>query len=1186
MPEADQSTSVRTLVFSDLVDSTRLNRLLSDEKWSALVAYLDEYTRQLLAHFRGEEFNRSDGYQMFFPDPLAALRFAMAYHGALAKASTHVGLPIKARVGIHHGPVRIKSLKDTPGASTHTQVDGLALSVTARIMGLADGGQTLMTRAAFDLARELLAAIPKEGVLPQDLQWHAHGEYRLKGLTDQMEVFEAGIPDQAPLSAPGNTDKGVRVVAPGEEELLGWRPGPGLALPGRNQWIIRRKLGQGGFGEVWLAEHQGLREQHVFKFCFHGERLRGLRREVMLFRALKDKLGHQDHVAKVLDWNLEFPPYHVELEYSELGSVADWARSLGGIQRVPLRQRLEVMQDAAEGLYAAHQAGIIHRDVKPSNILVMPGPQGSVRGLLSDFGIGLIEDADELRLRGITVTGTVTPTTGGSTAGTRMYMAPELDQGAKPSPSTDIYSYGVTLYQMVVGDLNRPISHGWEKDVESESLREIITACIDRPGQRLVTMLPLLMRLKNPLAEIRAREAQERSILARLRTVFQPIIHAYRWVAFLTVVCVSLALIDLRNYTQGRSSYLSHLWDRWFREQLHLPGPPITSNQTTPNAAAPATHQATRTPDLQARAVYFKVNGERNDAPDCGQRAIACVEINKTGSGRHPVSVEFVDNGKPLTRFTGTGDAMINGTFIPGAKSSIFTVEDVGPGVCEICSYGQVVTPISGSNSLEVRVDPTNKLTETNETNNTTAHIYHVPPGNYDDIWATGISVEDDPLRAQIVVGRKVTVEGGLGRSFCDKLFPMNYSLTVNGSALASGSSPDRGSPNLSWRVPFTPEREGRYDFVITGTHAHGSERNTANNTLKLSVLAVPVGRVTLASHPAVRTEPSLPIPGQPVTIIFNSAASPLRLQPALFLHSGYNGWNGLLLPRPSMTRRGPFEWAYTRALPIEAKVLNIAFSSHPVDTPGADIWWDNNKGADWNIPVPSSGTQSTVTATARPSSANRVSLVTELATLPDGTAVNFRSRLVLAATRGDGFFPQFLLMTDSSGRQIPAVYTLDIGRQLAASGTPLIPGAEYDISGLRTNYQGSLQIGLSQAADIRKTADPQPGWNFPLPRKAVTQILDEDLGTMARFRLRLPATFERTNLRGLTYRMPTTDASDGVSTIQFAWSTGTDFDLRWRTIQPKPGQVIEVEGMIRRGRGGDLELRPLAPDQLIGVVP
>src|SRR5207247_1076066 len=96
---------------------------------------------------------------------------------------------------------------------------------------------------------------------------------------EPLRVCEVGVENVSPLVAPANSEKAHRLVAPDEEKTLGWRPAVDQLVPGRPGWKLNAKLGEGGFGEVWLGSHQRTKERRVFKFCFDADRLRSLKRE-------------------------------------------------------------------------------------------------------------------------------------------------------------------------------------------------------------------------------------------------------------------------------------------------------------------------------------------------------------------------------------------------------------------------------------------------------------------------------------------------------------------------------------------------------------------------------------------------------------------------------------------------------------------------------------------------------------------------------------------------------------------------------------------------------------------------------------------------------------------------------------------------------------------------------------------
>ena len=138
--------TVRALLFTDVVDSTRMVERIGDARAAEVWAEHDRRARDLLADHHGREIARADGLFLYFDDPASAARYVLAYHHALAD------LGLTARAGLHVGPVTLRenNLRDIARGAINTEVEGLAVPVTARIMALAGGGQTLLTAAARD----------------------------------------------------------------------------------------------------------------------------------------------------------------------------------------------------------------------------------------------------------------------------------------------------------------------------------------------------------------------------------------------------------------------------------------------------------------------------------------------------------------------------------------------------------------------------------------------------------------------------------------------------------------------------------------------------------------------------------------------------------------------------------------------------------------------------------------------------------------------------------------------------------------------------------------------------------------------------------------------------------------------------------------------------------------------------
>jgi serine/threonine-protein kinase len=255
-----------------------------------------------------------DGFFVTFSTASTAVRAALCFQQAIRAENWPA--PFCCRVGIHVGEVAIVQMDDRNG------VIGIAADFASRVMSLAGGGQILMTKSVFNDARQFVAAHPALDDQPApQLRWVAHGPYLFKGDDEPLEVFEVGAEGIAPLTPPTGNDKARRVVPHDQEPTLGWRPAIGLPISGCPGWLLDRKLGEGGFGEVWLGRHERTKQQRVFKFCFGVDRLRSLKRELTLFRLLRDALGDRPDIAKLYDVKLDDPPFFLESEWTEGGNL-------------------------------------------------------------------------------------------------------------------------------------------------------------------------------------------------------------------------------------------------------------------------------------------------------------------------------------------------------------------------------------------------------------------------------------------------------------------------------------------------------------------------------------------------------------------------------------------------------------------------------------------------------------------------------------------------------------------------------------------------------------------------------------------------------------------------------------------------------------------------------------------------
>jgi DNA-binding winged helix-turn-helix (wHTH) protein/serine/threonine protein kinase len=329
---------------------------------------------------------------------------------------------------------------------------------------------------------------------------------------------------------------GYRLGVPVYCKTLAAAAGPELGfksgdlVPGREQWQLLKALERSGSSEVWIAENPKTREQRVFKFAADGVRLKGLKREITVSRFLRESLGERPEFVRILEWNFQTAPFFLESEYAG-PNLAEWAEGQGGIGKVPATLRLHLLIDAAKAIAAAHSIGVLHKDIKPANILVVPAKASAGWQIrIADFGSASLFDPSRLQALGITNLGfTQTTSADASLSGTLMYLAPEVLAGQSPSASADVYAMGVLLYQLVIGDFRKPLAPGWEAEVQDPILREdIAAAAAGDPAKRLSGAAELAERLetteqrrvrRNELefAHLRAATAERKLAEARAR---------------------------------------------------------------------------------------------------------------------------------------------------------------------------------------------------------------------------------------------------------------------------------------------------------------------------------------------------------------------------------------------------------------------------------------------------------------------------------------------------------------------------------------------------------------------------------------------------------------------------------------------------------------------------------------------
>lgn len=306
-------------------------------------------------------------------------------------------------------------------------------------------------------------------------------------------------------------------VAPNEAGRLR----EGDSLPHRPGWTLGPRLGQGGAGVTFQAHAKG-HPIRVVKFATGEHGLRSLKREIALARYIRAVRRELADVAPVLDWNLNHPPYFLELPFFADGHLGEWAAARGGLQSLDPPVRLELCARLCDAVAALHEIGVIHSDLKPQNLYPVADPEGGWHVVLADLGAGDTAQSNRLAELGITMSVVVADLARSQRAGSLLYMAPEVIAGEIPTQRSDVFALGTLVYQMMVGDLRSSLAPGWESNIQDTLLREdIALAAAANPERRHIDARALAIRLRSLDARHRAADAEQRQAVESARQVAQ-----------------------------------------------------------------------------------------------------------------------------------------------------------------------------------------------------------------------------------------------------------------------------------------------------------------------------------------------------------------------------------------------------------------------------------------------------------------------------------------------------------------------------------------------------------------------------------------------------------------------------------------------------------------------------------------
>jgi DNA-binding winged helix-turn-helix (wHTH) protein/serine/threonine protein kinase len=443
-----------------------------------------------------------------------------------------------------------------------------------------------------------------------------------------------------------------KTVAAAAGPELGFKEGD--VVPGREQWRFVRALDVSGSSEVWLAENPKTHEERVFKFAADGARLKGLKREITVSRYLRESLGDRPEFVRILEWNFETPPFFWESEYAG-PNLAEWAELRGGLTKIAPTTRTQLLIDVAKAVAAAHGVGVLHKDLKPANILVVPANQGGWQIKLADFGSASLFDPSRLRALGITNLGFTQTASAGSNplTGTLMYLAPEVLSGQSPSASADVYALGVMLYQLTIGDFRKPLAPGWEAEISDPLIREDIAdaACGD-PAKRLTSASELVERITT-LEQRRIKRNELEAARQRAQVAERKLAETSArrpWVASVVIALAAGLVVSVALYRRAtherdnanRQTAIADSINRFLSEDLLGRGNPFVSGKAGESLmdavkqASPSIDRKFKNEPLVAARLHQTIGralDNRTDYPDARQEYERAVELFRQVDG-------------------------------------------------------------------------------------------------------------------------------------------------------------------------------------------------------------------------------------------------------------------------------------------------------------------------------------------------------------------------------------------------------------------------------------------------------------------------------------------------------------------------------------------------------------------------